>query len=130
MTPTTTRHALVQTVIAFVGMLGCVLVGLALHVAIGSLGRDPTLGMSLAAVLLALLAAWLCGRRGYRLPPLLAALGIALLLVIAVIGILAYGGMPRLDRFFLSWFGGVALLLVVPWLLGLALGLRWRRARK
>lgn len=130
MTATTMRHALLQSAIAVAGMLGCVLAGLALHVAIGSQGRDPTVGASFAALLLALLAAWLAARRGYRLPPLLAAPGIALLLAIAAIGFLAYGGMPRLDRFFLSWFGGVALVLAVPWLLGLSLGLLWRRAGK
>jgi hypothetical protein len=124
----TTRHSLAQTLVALAGMLGCVLAGVALHLTIGSQGRDPTAGMSFAALLLGLLAAWLCGCRGYRASTLLAALGIGLLLGIAAIGLFAYGGMPRLEPFFLSWFGGVALLLAVPWLLGLALGRWWRRA--
>lgn len=129
MTSMTPHRASAQIVIAFGGMLGCILAGLGLHLALGTQGRDPTAGASLAALLLALLAAF-CVRRGYGPLPLFAALGLALLLSVGAIGFFAYGGLPRLDRFFLSWFSGIGLLLAVPWLLGLALGLGWRRASR
>lgn len=118
-----------QTMIAFSGMLGSGLAGLLLHVVLGGQGRDPTVGAGLAALLLAFLAAWLCGYRRYRALALVAALALALCLQVAAIGLIAYGGLPRLDRFFLSWFTGLGLLVAVPWLLGMGLGVGWRRVR-
>lgn len=128
MTSMTSRSTPVQTAILLAGMLGCALAGLGLHLALGTQGRDPTAGALFAALLLVLVAAR-CAYRGYGLPAFFIAPALALLAGIGMIGVFAYGGLPRLDRFFLSWFGGIGLLLTAPWLLGLAVGLGLRRAR-
>lgn len=121
-------HPLVQSLIGLAGMLVCVLAGLLLHIGLGGQGRNPAAGAAFSALLMAGLAAWLCARCSYRLLALWLSLVLALLLGAAAIGHFGYGGLPRLDRFFLSWMGGIALWLALPWLLGMGLGLFWRMA--
>ena len=113
--------AISQFLIATIGMLGAIFIALLLHLAAG-FGRDFRVAAAVAIALLTLLAVRLAGSRGFRISALLAALLVAELALIAVIGWLAYGGLPRPDRFFFSWFGGTATLLALPWLLGIAIG--------
>jgi hypothetical protein len=85
--------------------------------------------MTVAVALLAVLAWHLMGARHYRAGPMFAALLVIEVLLVAAIGWIAYGGMPRVDRFFLSWFGGAGSLLAAPWLFGMWLGARRKRGR-
>lgn len=118
-----------QLIVSLAGMLACLVAGQTVAAVAGVPGRLSIAGAVLGAMLLSVLATWLYGFRAFRLGAMLGALALALALAVVAIGQLAYGGLPRLERFFLGWFGGTIVLLGVPWLLGLALGLGCRRLR-
>ncbi len=124
MTPVLAGRAGVgQVLIAFAAMLACALLAVIVHVLVGSWGRDPRPAAAIMALLLAMTALYLTGWRGFPSGTVLAALLLAELLLIAGIGWFAYGGLPRLDRFFGSWFGTGALIIALPWLVGIAAGI-------
>lgn len=118
-----------QFLIAFAGMLACALLAVVLHVLVGSWGRDPRPAAVAMALLLAAAAFYLAGWRHYPIVSLLAALVLADLLLIAAIGWFAYGGVPRLDRFFSSWFVTGTLTIALPWVIGSMAGRARSRAQ-
>lgn len=74
------------------------------------------------ALLLFATSVYLAGWRNYGTTSLIAAVGVAELLVVAAIGWLAYGGAPRFDPFFYSWFIPTGFTIAAPWLAGIMLG--------
>lgn len=123
MTPLPPRSVrLGQVLIAFVSMLACALPAIVVHALVGTWGRDPRPAAAVMALLLAVAAFYLAGWRRYPIGSLVAALVLAELLLIAAIGWFAYGGVPRLDRFFSSWFITGAAIIALPWLIGLTAG--------
>lgn len=131
MTPLTLRSVRIgQVLMAFASMLTCALLAVVVHALVGSWGRDPRPAAVVMALSLAAVAFYLAGLRHYPIATLLAALVLAELALIAAIGWFAYGGMPRLDRFFNSWFISGALIIALPWLIGLAAGRARSRSRR
>lgn len=123
MTPLPARAVHIgKVLIAFATMLACALLAVIVHALVGSWGRDPRPAAAVMALLLTMAAFYLAGSRRYPIGSLLAALVLAELVLIAAIGWFAYGGVPRLDRFFRSWFVTSALIIALPWLIGLAAG--------
>lgn len=111
-------------------MLVCLLIAVGVHLLVGVWGKDPRPAATVMAILLVASAAWLAGKRRYRLAELVYALVACEVLFIAGIGWFAYGGLPRLDRFFFSWFLGGSAIIAVPWVLGAVAGLRFGRRRR
>ncbi len=127
MTPLSPRSWRIgQALIALASMLACVLLAVVVHALVGTWGRDPRPAAAIMSLLLAVDAFYLAGWRRYPIGSLLAALVMAELLLIAAIGWFAYGGVPRLDRFFSSWFVTGALIIALPWLIGCGAGLARR----
>lgn len=115
-------HGLRRLLFALMGITACVLAAALLHIIVGSWGRDPRPAASFMALLLALLALYLAGWRGHRLGELFAALALVEGIFVLAIGFFAYGGLPRVDDFFSSWFIPGNLYIALPWLAGMAAG--------
>jgi hypothetical protein len=111
-----------QILIASANILACALLAGTVHALVGTWGRDLRPTAAVMGLLLAAAAFYLAGWRRYPVASLLAALLLAELLLIAAIGWFAYGGLPRLDNFFRSWFINSALIIALPWLIGMMAG--------
>jgi hypothetical protein len=112
---------MMQVFAALMSLIAGILVPvIALYVA--GMARDAWLAAGMSAVLLVISAAYLTVARRFRPVPMLAALALCEVLVIVVIGVVAYDGIPRIDAFFLSWFGGLGALIAIAWCGGIVIG--------
>lgn len=114
-----------QILVAVLWLIAAVVVPIIALYAIG-IGRDAWLAASLSAACLVLIAMYLTGARRFRLGPMVAALALCEGLLVLAIGLLAYGGTPRMDAFFVSWFGGVGMMIATAWCGGVLIGRRFR----
>lgn len=114
--------------IAIAALFACALAAGFLHALVGAWGRDPRPALAVMALLMFATSLYLSGWRNYGASSLVAAAGAAELLLVAAIGWLAYGGVPRFDPFFYSWFIPTAIIVAAPWLAGMVVG-RWRAAK-
>lgn len=115
----------------FIGLAAfaaCAMTAALAHVLVG-MGRDIRPASGLLAILLVVTVIWRIGWQRDRIIESLMALVVVELLFVAAIGWIAYGGVPRLDSFFFSWFVPGNLFVALPWLLGIGMGTWFSRRR-